>query len=510
MFGVVAVVMNAALVAGLAVPSDAAPARNGGTCNPRKASCLPADTTPPSIAIGAPAAGTTVAGDVTAAGTSSDDRAVARVEISLDGTALGVASGTTSWSFRVDTTAHSDGVHTLTAKSFDTAGNASSATVALTVRNTAPTSGGTVISNPSVGETLVLTGRGRMATLGSLSVLIYQEGGSSKPWAYVRDASSGQSSHVALPFTQWPGSDWTYATYVLTPERQLWVFSGAGPVHARRYQLSGSPLPTSAVLVSDVTFGDTDSRAGDFTRLASGALVAVWHQQGQNGPQGQGIAYRSPSGAWSTQYPLTFIPTRASVQAVAQHPADGSVWVFSDPDAWGSIGAAHLTEGATGLTVDWTDPMFISSNDGDYDVDPEMADIEVAVDPSTGTIAVAYQSAVRRIFSSSPFVAGSHLAVAHIASNGAKSFVSLPIYTERISQIGLSLAGGATWVVYRPIDEADLTFDDLYVSRLEQGAWSAPQLLGRLYGAYDSVAFNAGRAEFAARLSDQKLHLFTP
>ena len=509
-FGVVVVVMNVALVAVLQMPSDAAPARNSGTCNPRKASCLPADTTPPWVAIAAPASGTTVAGTVTFAGTASDDRSLSRVEVELDGRALGIASGTTSWTFPFDTTAHPDGVHTLSAKSVDTAGNAATASVAVTVRNSAPSTSGMVLSNPAVAGRLVITGRGRIAAIDSLSLLIYQEADSSKPWAFVRDASTGQSTHVALPFAQWPGSDWSSATYVLTPERQLWVFSGAGPVHARRYDLSGSPLPTTATLGSDVTFGDADSRAGDLTLLASGALVAVWHQQGQSGPQGQGIAYRSPAGTWSTQYPLTFIPTRASVQAVAQHPSDGSVWVFSDPDAWSSIGVAHLTEGASDLVLDWTNPTFISSADEEYDADPEMADVEVAADPSTGTIAVAYQSSVRKTFSADPFVTGSHLAVARIAASGSKSFVSLPVYVERISQIGLTVAGGATWLAYRPIDDEDLSFDDLYVSRLEHGVWSPPQLLGRLYGPYDSVAFNPGRPEFGARLIDQKLYFFTP
>jgi Bacterial Ig domain len=97
----------------------------------------PADTTPPSVAISAPASGATVAGTVSVAGTSSDDASVAKIELSVDGGAYAPAQGTASWTASVDTTTLADGSHTLTARAVDTSGNASATSEAVTVKNSA-------------------------------------------------------------------------------------------------------------------------------------------------------------------------------------------------------------------------------------------------------------------------------------------------------------------------------------------------------------------------------------
>ena len=80
-------------------------------------------------------------------------------------------------------------------------------------------------------------------------------------------------------------------------------------------------------------------------------------------------------------------------------------------------------------------------------------------DPSSGTLALAYQGQVRQTFSTDPFIIGSHVVVARIGPGGPASFLALPTYVERISTLGLSVRQGETWVAYRPIDQATLAFD---------------------------------------------------
>ena len=500
----------AALIVALAagtLPAGAASGRTGGAPRPCRKSCA-GDTTAPVVTVTSPADGARVSGVLTVAGTAADDGSVAAVEVRLGSGAFTPAAGTTSWSTSIDTRALADGQHLVEVRATDGSGNTGTGAVGVEVRNASASTGGTVLVNPVSGTDVVLLGRGRTTESNGLSVLLYQEGPSHRPWAYFSDPATGSVSHVPLPTDVTPGSDWAYATYALTSPSDLWVFSGSGPVRARHYGLTGGSLPSSATLRSSTIFGDTDSRAGDLVLLSSGALVAAWHQQGETGPQGQTVAYRSPSGTWSTVAPLRFIPTVASSQVALQHPADGSIWLFSVPDAWGAIGAAHLRETGSGLVVDWTDAMFIDVvDDGANGPDPENPDLEGVADPATGSVALAYQSDKREIFSTSPFVAGSHLAVARIRADGSRTFLTLPVYVERISAIGLSVRGGETWLGYRAVDQADLSFDDLYTSRHSGAAWDPAVRLGTLEGPYDRFAYAPGSPRFAARLADGRVHL---
>ncbi|HTC80475.1 MAG TPA: Ig-like domain-containing protein, partial [Acidimicrobiia bacterium] len=105
----------------------------------RCVSAPPVDTTPPTVAVGAPAPGARLNGTLGVAISASDDQgSVTRVELVLDGAPAGSAAGapaTIAW----DTTTVADGGHALVARATDGAGNVGvSAAVAVTVDNTAP------------------------------------------------------------------------------------------------------------------------------------------------------------------------------------------------------------------------------------------------------------------------------------------------------------------------------------------------------------------------------------
>ena len=107
---------------------------------------VPTSDLPPTVAITSPADGATVRGTVTVQADASDDHGVARVEFFDGTTSLGVDSdGTDGWSIAWDTTATSDGAHTLRAVATDTAGQTASHSVGVTVDN--------VDSPPSVSIT---------------------------------------------------------------------------------------------------------------------------------------------------------------------------------------------------------------------------------------------------------------------------------------------------------------------------------------------------------------------
>jgi hypothetical protein len=94
------------------------------------------DTTAPTVSISAPAAGATVAGQVTVSATAADDVGVAGVQFRLDGNDLGAEDTSAPYSASWDTAAGANGLHTLTAVAHDGAGNPATAPpVTVTVDN---------------------------------------------------------------------------------------------------------------------------------------------------------------------------------------------------------------------------------------------------------------------------------------------------------------------------------------------------------------------------------------
>jgi hypothetical protein len=104
-------------------------------------------TPPPTVSITAPANGSSVSGTITVTATASSSIGVASVQFVVDGAAFGSPDTTTPYSISLDTTALSNGNHTLAATAKDTAGNtATSAAITVTVSNTTTPPGGTVTS----------------------------------------------------------------------------------------------------------------------------------------------------------------------------------------------------------------------------------------------------------------------------------------------------------------------------------------------------------------------------
>jgi hypothetical protein len=104
-------------------------------------STTPTDTTAPTVAITAPAAGS-VAGTTTIAASAADNVGVAGVQFQVDGVNLGAERTAAPYSMAWATTSVADGSHTITAIARDAAGNvATSAPVAVTVSNASESAG---------------------------------------------------------------------------------------------------------------------------------------------------------------------------------------------------------------------------------------------------------------------------------------------------------------------------------------------------------------------------------
>jgi hypothetical protein len=161
------------------------------------------DTTPPTVSITAPSAASTVSGTTPVTAVAFDNVGLAGVQFKLDGVNLGSEVTATPYSIVWNTTAASNGAHTLTAIARDAAGNtATSAPVSVTVANT--TVPGTPSSNEYPGLT-PLTDQpwNTMTGLG---------------WSYLRRTSSKDDSIVADPAA--PYSPSNTLRIVFTPSMQ--------------------------------------------------------------------------------------------------------------------------------------------------------------------------------------------------------------------------------------------------------------------------------------------------
>src|SRR5262245_34102936 len=99
----------------------------------------PPDTTPPSVALISPLAGTTVSSTITVSASASDNVGVANVQFLLDGAALGAMVSASPYAIIWDTSGATPGSHVLQARATDFSGNSTTSDpVSVTVAATTP------------------------------------------------------------------------------------------------------------------------------------------------------------------------------------------------------------------------------------------------------------------------------------------------------------------------------------------------------------------------------------
>ena len=109
------------------------------------------DATPPTVGIASPAPGQTVAGAISVQVSANDNVGVVSVSLSADGIAIG-ADTTLPYGFMWDTSAVSNGAHTVVATARDAAGNTASTSVSVSVSNFPDTTPPSVsILSPATG-----------------------------------------------------------------------------------------------------------------------------------------------------------------------------------------------------------------------------------------------------------------------------------------------------------------------------------------------------------------------
>jgi len=190
------------------------------------------DTQAPTTSITAPSDGATISGTVTVSATATDDRGVTSVELYVDGALdSAIASSPYDWSW--DTTATSNGSHTLMTKAYDAAGNVgTSAAVNVTVSNAvADTEPPTAPTNLSVSRSgrrkLSLVWTDSTDNVGVVEYQIWRSTSAGGPFSQVGTSMSASYLDGGLSKT-------TYYYYVTASD-------AAGNVSAPSATASGTP-----------------------------------------------------------------------------------------------------------------------------------------------------------------------------------------------------------------------------------------------------------------------------
>lgn len=375
-----------------------------------------------------------------------------------------------------------------------------------------------------------------MASFGTRDAVLYQKlNAFSQPetWIYLYDSDGAPIPPFRLH--AYPGYSQRENDYLFTSATELWTLSydaAGGHVLASQYQLAGSP-PSSAVLVSSTPLGDSNSVGASLIRLQSGALLAAWTEQGANALDlTTGFAYRSPTGAWKSHFPLT-IPNGGlggnvilTKMAMAQHPADGSIWAFLKRDSYANITALHFTEGGGDVNLDAITLSYISQNaDGINGPEGEFPYLTASPDPTRNAILLAYQDYQYQFvfidplygsMSNNIFLKQARVSIAQIAADGTKSYIPFQNYTERTTQFGMSvLPDGTIWLAYQPINSQTFTWNAVYASSYQNGVWADPVFAGLDYAGYNqasglpiSLVYRADQPFIAFVTPDQQIHTF--
>ncbi len=265
---------------------DAARNRSGKASLATSTSTCTADTTPPVVALSAPAPGAILSGTVALTATATDNNAVAGVQFKLDGSNLGAEDTSSPYGLLWDTTKVGNGPHTLTAVARDAAGNTStSVPLVVSVSNVGPTATPTGLVaaysfNAGSGSTVRdLSGNNNTGTIANATWSTAGKYGSalsfngSNSWVTI-PASSSLNFSNGMTLEAWVkatdlGSSWRAVMVKEQPGQLIYALyahdGGPGPsghvfVGGQDRFNSGSVLPTNTWIHLAATYDGTAVR----------------------------------------------------------------------------------------------------------------------------------------------------------------------------------------------------------------------------------------------------------
>jgi hypothetical protein len=354
-------------------------------------------TTAPTISLTSPAAGSTVSGTAALAATASDQVGVTKVVFYMDSSLI-TTDTAAPYTASYNTTLTTNASHTFSAVAYNAAGLSATSSVNVTVSNAAD--GGVTGTSSTPVSVSICSTDGNVKVQGTPSTFsiylllqnppYYYNDPPSAVVACVQDSSGTFTNAYILPGMQTNNvGNLVSALYVASSNRLYVVLAqplvstaGKGPFFYSVYQLATNAV--SATSVSYQKLPNSDYGAPFETlKLKSGAAVFSWFSSTAGAIALQYVRADGTLGSQSQSSAL-----RASY-GLAQHPTDGSVWLFTMGDATGAVNSSHYTETSSGLTYDWNVADQIPGSN-------EISGLIPVSDPSRNAILLPLAAAVTR------------------------------------------------------------------------------------------------------------------
>jgi hypothetical protein len=305
---------------------------------------------------------------------------------------------------------------------------------------------------------------------------------STQPWtAYIHIESNEGARNLAIPNN--PSLKGNDVAVILTDRNTLYlayITLASQGVVINKYSIG-----ESLTLLASVSFGDADSRIGDFLRLSSGKLILGWFEYTPvNGMKNVGFAYTDSSENWHT---LGYVPLVCSKllgvsTVMCQHP-DGTIWWFSEHDSERLIKAIHLSESGETIAVDWVDDSFLCKKivNNAYVMPPEFWPdgecpwLAAVASPSRNAIILAYQCDKWHYISGDRKFILSKITYIKIKPDASREYLFyLDQYVEDKTPFVIGLdASDNIYTAYGKADLIEWSWHDLYLNDV---------FLGEMYG----------------------------
>jgi Bacterial Ig domain len=238
------------------------------------------DTTPPTVSLTAPSAGT-VSGTITVSANAADNVAVAGVTFNVDGTPIQAQDTTAPYSISWNTATIANGTHVLTAVAVDTSNNSTtSASVTVTVANTAliPAFVQVNSATPQAATSPVTVVFTNAQTAGNSNVVIVGFNDLSITLSATNPVvdTKGNVYTVAVPLARGPGTGTTVSQAIYTSHNIAASTAGSNTVTVTFSAAPAFPdiriAEYSNISTATVYIDSIASASGTGTALSSGAL----------------------------------------------------------------------------------------------------------------------------------------------------------------------------------------------------------------------------------------------
>lgn len=255
----------------------------------------------------------------------------------------------------------------------------------------------------------------------------------------------------------------------------FWMLQGATPTYASPsvWHIGGD-----GTVLNSWPIGVAGDRPAALVVLADGRVMA-WTRDAQL--PSTVIKCFWYDGSWHQLSDISFVENGLHAVA-AQHPFDGSAWLFALADGGGPIHAFRYST-AGPITLSWANTDWLDNNLSSPPVNlngPDNENAFLAITATSDHLLLMYESADRFFASLSPLITVSRPKIVFVGVTGSQDqFLALPEYVERTEPLGLYPDSTGIWTVTRPVNTTTFAYQTIVAMHWDGTQWGSPLAVGQ-------------------------------